>query len=72
MKPVTVAIAYNPDPRFETLLSSLATSGLVERVVVAADDRVDPWRTEANCDVLIGSLYSSDTLERLLDSTRTE
>ncbi|MGD0657125.1 MAG: glycosyltransferase family 2 protein [Syntrophorhabdales bacterium] len=73
MKPVTAAIAYNPDPRFETLLSSLAASGLVERVVVANGvDRADPWRAEPNCDVLIGSLYSSDTLERLLDSTRTE
>ena len=73
MKPVTAAIAYNPDPRFETLLSSLAASGLVERVVVANGvDRADPWRAEPNCDVLIGSLYSSDTLKRLLDSTRTE
>ena len=73
MKPVTAAIAYNPDPRFETLLSSLAASGLVERVVVANGvDRADPWRAEPNCDLLIGSLYSSDTLERLLDSTRTE
>ncbi len=72
MKPVTVAIAYNPDPRFETLLSSLVASLSVERVVVAADDRADLRRTKANCDILIGSLYSSDTLERLLDGTRTE
>ena len=72
MKPVTAAIAYSPDPRFETLLSSLVTSPAIERVVVAADDRVDPRWTGTNCDVLMGSLYSSDTLERLLDSTRTE
>jgi Glycosyl transferase family 2 len=72
MKPVTAAIAYSPDPRFETLLSSLVASPLVERVVVAADDRADLRRREANCEVLIGWLYSGDTLERLLDSTRTE
>ena len=72
MKPVTAAIAYNPDPSFDKLLSSLISSPEVERVVIACDDRVDLRCIKASCDVLPGSLYSSDTLRRALDLTRTE
>jgi hypothetical protein len=72
MKPITAAIAYNPNPSFDKLLSTLILSPEVERVVIACDDRVDPRCIEASCDVLPGSLYSSDTLERLLDHIRTE
>ena len=72
MRPITAAVAYNPDPRFEKLLSSLILSPLVERVVIACDDHADLRRTETNCAILTGSLYSSDTLERTLDLTRTE
>jgi len=72
MKPITAAIAHNPNPSFDKLLASLISSPEVERVVIACDDRVDLRRTEASCDTLFGSLYSSDMLKRLLDVTRTE
>jgi len=72
MKPITAAIANNPNPSFDKLLSSLILSPEVERVVIACDDRVGLQDKQASCDVLPGSLYSSDTLERLLDLTRTE
>ncbi len=71
MKPITAAVGYNPGPWFERLVQRLLASPLIERVVIVGGDQID-LPTVAHVDVLRGTLYSGDTLDRLLDRIATE
>ena len=71
MKPITAVIPYNPDPRFEKTLHSLAGSGLVENAIILSREPVG--LNMDRCRVFAGNpLTSKETLEHALAETRTK
>ncbi|MBM4308269.1 MAG: glycosyltransferase family 2 protein, partial [Deltaproteobacteria bacterium] len=71
MKPLTVVTSYSPGPFYEETLSPLATSGLVEQVVIVAQERVR--LNIPGCSVLdAGPLTSGETLNRILSGIQTK
>ena len=70
MKPLTVVTPSQPGRPIEKTLESLTGSDLVERLVVVSREPVD--LKKAKCDLLIGSLSSSKTLNQILEGIRTK
>ncbi|MGD0235888.1 MAG: glycosyltransferase family A protein [Syntrophorhabdales bacterium] len=71
MKPLTIAIPYNPGPFFETTLTALTMSALVEEVLVCSERPVD-LKIPA-CRLLVaGTLGSHETLKRVTEMVSTK
>ena len=71
MPPLTIVASYQPGPRFEQSLASLAASPLVDHAVVVCRHEVNMAAT--GCRVLIaGPLSSGRTLGSILDEARTD
>jgi len=71
MTPVTVAASYRPGALFGKTLSGLAGSGLVERVIVVHPKEVEPI-LPMPCETITGSLFSGETLARILEEIETD
>ena len=71
MKPITVVTPYRQGPLFVETLSPLATSGLVEQILVVAQE---PFHLNIpGCSVLAaGPLTSGETLNRILNEIQTK
>ena len=70
MKPLTVAIPYNPRPFFEKTLLSLMKSALAESIVIISREPVhlnmDKYRL-----LVTGSIFSHETLSQMISGIRT-
>jgi len=71
MTGLTVAASYRPGPLFGKILSNLAGSGLVERLIVVHSKEVEPVLS-VPCETIAGSLLSGETLSRILEEIETD
>ena len=71
MAPLTVVATYRPGPLFEKALSGLIGSDLVERVIVVHPGEVKPV-LPMSCETLAGSVFSGETLGRIIEETKTD
>ena len=71
MKPLTVVTPYSPGLFLKGILSSLVMSGLVEQVVIVAQDPVH-FNMDKYHVLVAGPLSSHKTLSLILDGIRTK
>ncbi len=70
MNPLTVAARFTPSPSSDSALRSLAASPLVDALLLASPEPVDPGMTGTRL-LPGGSLQSQRTLDIVLDAART-
>jgi hypothetical protein len=71
MPRITVVASYRPGPFFQKTLIALARSDLVERVIIVHPDQAET-PLSASHEAVPGSLFSGETLARILEGIRTD
>ena len=71
MNPVTVAASYRPGVFLREILSELTGSGLVESLIIVHQEGGEPV-LPVPCKTITGSLFSGETLARILEEIETD